>query len=584
MNNQQLNLFSMNPVKLEMGRSKFERPSRHLTSFDGGKLIPLYCEEVLPGDTVSMDFNMLCRMATPICPVMDNAYLDVHFYFVPNRLVWSHWKEYNGENTTGPWKQSIVYSIPQTTAPTSGGDNSSTTSPAVPGWAKGSVASYLGIPIKVGDISVSSLPFRAYCLIWNNYYRDQNVFSPCNVTLGDGTTSGLNSGLYPSTYDTWANSSYVYNGEKGAAPLPVCKFHDCFTSCLPEPQKGYSVPIAIGSYAPIVDAVDEIAAGNADISVFKPFNPSNLISSGTAFLDAPTGTQIIDSDSKDNYSSGTPTGAGKIYKAMLADLGAASSATVNSLREAFALQRYFEKLARGGSRYFESIKTFFGVTVPDSTVQIPEFLGGKRIPINMTSVAQTSSTDSTSPQGNLAAFSQTSASEHGIFTKSFTEHGYLFGVVCVRTEHSYQQGIPKHFLRKDLVDFYNPVFANLGEQAVLNKEIYVQGTSVVDNDGNVYDDQVFGYQEAWYEYRYSPNRISGELASTYASSLDSWHYGDYYQSLPTLGVDFIREPQSNIARTLAVQNHDQFIGDFLFNATWVRPMPLYSIPGLIDHH
>lgn len=580
MNNEQLNHFSRSPINLDISRSLFSRPKRRLTTLMSGRVYPVYCEEVVPGDSVKLNISSLVRMLTPIYPVVDNAFVDVHFYFVPNRLVWEHWKQFMGENTASPWVSNVTYTIPQLLHPNSGGDG--VTNSSQKGYATGTIGEHLGLPVK-RELSVSALPTRAYCLIWNNYYRDQNVLTPANVSLGDSDTRGTNVGIQKAggftnitAYEAYISSGlYVTNAEKGAAPLPCCKLHDYFTSCLPSPQKGPSVLLPLGMSAPVVNdstksnlfspawyygAGGDVVTGNGIVSVdFNSFGQTNVLQ--------PSSNSIFDLSNAAN--------ANPAYLSLKADLSNATASSVNALRNAFMVQRYYERLARGGSRYFEMIRAFFGVTVPDATVQIPEFLGGRRFPINVTQVAQTSSTDNVSPQGNVSAYSLTLDKQDNIFHKSFTEHGYLIGVAMIRTEHSYSQGIPRHFSRKTFSDFYAPVFANAPEQPVYKKELFAGQSS--DND-------VFGYQEAWSEYRYSPSEVCGEFRPDYAQSLDSWHYGDDYGSAPTLSPSWIIEPASNVERTLAVTGHDQFMADFLFDATWVRPMPVYSIPGLLDHH
>lgn len=579
MNNAQINHFSRVPKDIGMSRSLFERDKRVLTTFNAGRLIPVLCEEILPGDTVSIDLNMLVRMSTPIHPVMDSLWLDVHFYFCPNRLAWSHWKEFCGENTSSAWIQPVAYTIPKISAPVSGSDG--VRGSAATGFAKGSVGDYLGLPIGRAFGQVNALPFRMYGLIWNNYYRDQNVMSPCNVYLDDNVISASNNGVsktslqtFSDAYSAWITSGeYVTFGARGSAPLPVCKLHDAFTSVLPAPQKGPSVLLPLGTSAQVKNST---ATGGY-------FNPDLFTQVGSTYSSA-LGNLLAGNTTPNVghlYSDGSSTtpGTTKVFMNLEADLSNATAATVNQLRNAFMVQRYYERLARSGSRYFEWIKAFFDVTVPDATVQIPEFLGGRRVPINVTQVAQTSATDDSitdyTPQGNLSAYSLT-GDQSSLFTKSFTEHGYLMAFVMVRASHSYSQGIPRHFSRNVFTDFYVPTFAYAPEQAVRTKELYADGSSS--------DDTVFGYQEAWYEYRYCPAQICGEFRPDYAQSLDVWHYGDDYASAPSLSPDWIREPDTLVARTLAVQNHDQFIGDFLFKMRHVRCMPMYSVPGLLDHH
>lgn len=556
--------FSVNPINLDIQRSRFIRPSTHKTTFNAGNLIPIYVDEVLPGDTFKMNMSSVIRMSTPIYPVMDNANLDVYFFFVPNRLVWEHWKEFFGENNTTHWEQPTEYEVPQITAPTGG-------------WAKGTIADYMGIPTKIENISVQALPFRAYCKIWNDWFRDQNLKDPAMISMDETTTAGANTG------------DYVTNAEKGALPLKVAKYHDYFTAALPEPQKGPEVMIGgVGGYVPVVTRAEQVQRTNTPIQWYTGFkDPSNVVGNAMMIL-AGANTQTKTGDGiykavrtvNPNQYTNSLTDADPVQPVNLwGDLTNGTTTTsINALRQAFAIQRLYEKNARGGTRYIEIIKAHFGVQSPDARQQRSEYLGGTRVPINMDQVVQTSNSgNGITPQGNTAAYSLTAFNE-SMFTKSFTEHGYIIGLACIRTEHTYQQGIERFWSRKKMLDYYFPTLANLGEQAILNKEIYAQG--------NPTDDEAFGYQEAWAEYRYKPSRVSGAMRSNYQTTLDAWHYADKYASQPILSSEWIDETSANIDRTLAVQSatEDQFIADFYFACEATRPMPLYSIPGLIDHH
>lgn len=531
--------FSSNPTNIDIPRSKFNIPFDHKTTLNTGALTPIGLWETLPGDTCKIDLASLIRMTTPIYPVMDNAFMDIYFFSVPNRLVWEHWKEFMGENTTSYWTQEIEYTMPQITAPEGG-------------WTKGTIADYFGIPIGVENISVSALPFRGLALIYNEWFRDENLVEPLDINKGDATTTGSN------------GTDATNDVQCGGMPPKVAKYADYFTTALPSPQKGPDVYIPLGKTAPVI-ATNE---GGLPTGYTMPeiFANKQVTTSRTA------GAEWTLTKNSDNTLNDIANG--QAFN-LGVDLSTANGATINQLRQAFAIQRMYEKDARGGTRYTELIRSHFSVISPDARQQRPEYLGGKRIPINITQVLQTSSTDTTSPQGNVAAMSLTIDNE-GMFTKSFTEHGYVFALACIRTEHTYQQGIERMWNRKNREDFYFPTLANIGEQYIKNKEIYAQGTDE--------DEEAFGYQEAWAEYRYKPNRISGELRSTYSTPLDAWHYGDKYNQLPTLSAEWVAETKVNVERTLAVQNQDQFIGDFYFNTTWTRPMPIYSIPGLIDHH
>lgn len=554
--------FSTNP-EVDVARSKFDRSFTHKTTFNSADLIPIYVDTtIMPGDSITMDMSEVVRMATPITPVMDNANLDIYFFFVPYRLIWDHWKAFMGENETAPWTQTIQYTIPQVR-------NSATD--ATLRFLKGSVADYMGYPTAISKkYEASILPFRAYCLIWNEFFRDENLQNPVSIYKSTDST------VTTVSYNDLNYDDVTYAAYGGGKPLKACKYFDYFTSCLPQAQKGTAVQVPLGNMAPV-----RIGAPSVDLTPTYA-KATNMYDKHLNIIRQSDNEDAerqwnFKGESNDNFAQNT-------YAGVYADLSNAIGATVNQLRQAFAVQKFYEKQALGGSRYIEYIKTHFGVTNPDFRLQRPEYLGGKRIPITMNQVIQATPTDGTStPLGTTGAFSVTADSDD-MFTHSFTEHGILLGLATIRTVHSYQQGLNRMYSKKSNLDWYIPVFANLGNQAVLNKEIYLQGDSVVDTDGNIIDEQAFGYQEAWACERYMPDIVTGEMRSNYAQSLDIWHYADYYTEQPKLGDKWIKETPDNIARTLAVQSQDQFIADFYFKAIYTRPMPLYSIPGLIDHH
>lgn len=550
--------------RAEIRRARFKRDFSNITTMNEGDLVPLYVDEVLPGDTISCDMNGLIRMSTPLYPVMDNCYLDTYAFFVPCRLLWEHWENLMGQNDSSYWAEKTEYSVPQTKAPSGG-------------WDVGTIADYMGIPTGIEGISVNSLPFRAYARIWNEWFRDENLQQPVVQDTDDANENGTNGG------------GGLYNAQTGGKPMKVAKYHDYFTSCLPEPQKGEAsaIPIELGGWAPVywTDKNGNPGTGNpggyvaADAANFEFNNFSSNYKEGkTMPWDKPgsgNGTGYPIGVTSENGALGKPwpTGAQDIY--MMADMTAGNqiSITINELRQAIALQHILEADARGGTRYTELLAHEFGVTSPDSRLQRSEYLGGTRVPININQVIQQSATTDASPQGNTAAYSMTTL-RNKMCNYSAVEHGYLVILGAIRVDHSYQQGLSRMWTRKGRFDFYHPMLANLSEMAVLNKEIYAQGTAE--------DDEVFGYQEAWADYRYHPNIVTGEMRSTYAQTLDAWHYGDHYTKLPTLSSTWIQEGTENIDRTLAVQseNSHQFICDFFFDQTWTRPMPIYSIPGL----
>lgn len=539
MNRNSENRFAENP-QVSVSRSRFQRNSDNKTTFNTGDLIPIYLDEVLPGDTHQIDLACVMRMATPIFPVMDNAFCDFYFFFVPNRLLWEHWKEFMGENRETAWTPKTEYSIPQVTAPTGG-------------WAEGTLADYLGLPTKVEGISVSALPGRAYGLIYNEWFRNQNVTQPTLVEVTDATTTGKNDG-------SATNDSAITL----AKPLKAAKVFDYYTGALPEPQKGEPIQLPMQGNAELkLYNLNE----NEELEWPAPSSTAATLSGFTEILKIngkQTGLRV-----EANRNGNTNTGMLK------ADMSSVTAATINQLRQAFQIQKLLEKDARGGTRYREVLREHFGVISPDSRMQIPEYLGGYRLPINVSQVIQTSATDNTSPQGNTAALSVTTMSK-GMFTKSFTEHGFIMGLAVVRTDQTYQQGIERMWSRKGRYDYYWPVLANIGEQAILNKEIYAQGGTK--------DEEAFGYQEAWAEYRYKPSKVTALFRSNAQQSLDAWHYAQDYDKLPTLSTAWMEQGNAEMKRTLARSDQPDFIADFYFMNSTTRCMPVYSIPGLIDHH
>lgn len=569
--------FSKNPTA-EISRSRFRRPQSIKFTANAGQLIPFYIDEVLPGDTMQVTTSKLIRMQTPATPFMDNVYADVYYFFVPNRLVWQHWKEFMGENTQSPWISNVEYSVPQILCPAV----SSNVSPDDSGndwygWEPGTIADYLGIPGRYApsfqQYTVSALPFRAYTLIWNEWFRDQNTQYPQNVPTGDAQITGT------------GDSTGLNQGVTGGYPLPVGKFRDYFTSCLPAPQKGPDVLLPLGEKAPVYAFEDQINHELMPKLSSGNFVPTHWIGSegGTFVNDQAYITNFFGEDDGGATirTGGTTTLSGEhesiVPDNLWTDLSVATASTVNQLRLAFQMQKIYEKMARGGSRYIEILYSFFGVTSPDSRLQRPEYLGGNRMLVNVNQVVQNSES-ATTPQGTTTAYSLT-VDTHEDFTHSFVEHGFLIGLICFRYDHTYQQGIERFWTRKGMFDFYWPTLANIGEQPVYNREIFVQGNSTV-------DDEVFGYQEAWADYRYKPNRVAGEMRSGVPNSLDVWHLADYYTELPTLSDGWIREDKTNVDRVLAVtsQVSHQFFGDIYVENISTRAMPLFSIPGLIDHH
>lgn len=550
--------FALNPTRMDMSRSRFDRSHSIKTSFNVGDVIPFYVDEVLPGDTFDVQTSKVVRLQTLLTPVMDNIYLDTYYFFVPNRLCWEHWREFMGENTQSAWIPQTEYSVPQLKAPAGG-------------WSVGTLADYFGIPTGVANLSVSALPFRAYALIMNEWFRDENLSDPLSIPVTDAAVTGVNTG------------DYITDVAKGGLPFKAAKYHDYFTSCLPSPQKGpdVQIPVAQGGNLPVVPMTEKVSSslltGKSYTATFTHGSPDSSYNWKVNALgfkaDGSEGS--VSNSSANTDGSLTPV----INNLWALQDTSVTAATINQLRTAFQIQKLYERDARGGTRYIEILKSHFGVTSPDARLQRPEYLGGNRVPITINQIIQNSGTGegSATPQGTVTGQSLTT-DVHSDFRKSFVEHGFVIGVMVARYDHTYQQGLERFWSRSDRFDYYWPVFANLGEQAVKNREIYAQGTAQ--------DDEVFGYQEAWADYRYKPSHVTGEMRSQYAQSLDVWHLADKYASLPKLSDSWIREDKSVVDRVLAVTSSvsNQLFADLYIENRTTRPMPLYSIPGLIDHH
>lgn len=517
----------------DVRRSTFDRGSTYKTTFDSGYLVPIFVDEVLPGDTFDFEATLFGRLNTPIVPFFDDLFIDTHFFFVPNRLVWDNWENF----ITGPNEDNnnTEYLVPQCSAPEGG-------------FPVQGIQDYFGVPPLVSGISMDAMPLRAYNLIYNEWYRDENLISKVPVSKGDGPDD-------PSDYKL----------------LRRGKRKDYFTSALPWPQKGPGVEFSLGQTAPVVgngmalgfeDFADAyMSSGDSRMLVRKASSPPSASSTSTATGTVFTGSYWLGVSRQSNRSG------------LVADLSAASAVTINSFRMAYQMQAFMEQLARGGSRYIEVIRTMFNVVSPDARLQRPEYLGGSSSPLELQTVAQTSATDGTTPQGNLAAY--------GVFTsvrpkweKSFVEHGYIIGICSVRSNLTYQQGIPRMFSRRTRYDYYWPAFAHLGEQAILRKEIFATGTDA--------DDEVFGYQERNGEYRFGYSKVTGKLRSTDPQSLDVWHLSQKFETAPTLSADFINE-NPPVDRVIAVQDEPEFFLDCRFDCFCTRPMPVYAVPGLITH-
>lgn len=533
--------------EMKASRTRFNRDQTILTTFDSGKLIPFYVDEVLPGDTFNVDTAAIIRMTTPKYPVFDDAFIDFYYFYCPNRILWDNFKQFMGEVENTPWMPTKDYKVPQIVV-------KGTPSEGLP--KENSILDYMGVPTKVGaPFSINALPIRAYVMIWNEFFRDENVDNAATWKSTNGDVE------YLDTDDEGNLEKNLQQAINGGRCLPVNKFHDYFTSCLPYPQRGPAVTLPMEGNAPVYgyNTIQDSVKTTDKIILNQPW-PTN---GTTGFLNTEkagklTGKGVLDGG---NYTA----------EAFLkADLSKATAATINDLRKAVAVQQYYEALARGGSRYREQVQALWNVTISDKTVQIPEYLGGGRYHVNINQIVQTVDNDQ-APLGETGAMSVTPINESS-FTKSFEEHGFVIGVCCVRHNRSYQQGLERFWSRKDRLDYYVPQFANLGEQPVKKKEIMLTGKGT--------DEETFGYQEAWADYRMKPNRVSGLMRSNATGTLDFWHYADNYSTVPTLSQEWMEEGKAEIARTLIVQNEPQFFGAIRIANKTTRRMPLYSVPGL----
>lgn len=540
-------------------RSIFDRSSSYKTSFNAGELIPFFVDEVLPGDTFDITTAKVVRTQTLLTPLMDNLYLDTFYFFVPNRLVWDHWKEFCGENTSGAWAPTQEYTIPTVSAPEGG-------------FSSGTLADYMGLPVGVNwkasdPLAPSALPFRAYALICDHFFRDENLMDPLLIPTGDANQTGV-------------NDSSLSAPANGGKPFVACRYHDYFSSALPAPQKGdpVSIPIDIPLFKQGHIPVTTIPYEAID----TPQDKERLIAyvaggatTNNQFAVANARSVCVDSNNK-LLVAGASANVTPIAPANLAAILPEQNVnfTINQFRLAYTMQCFLERLARGGSRYSELLLSLFGVKSPDARLQDPEYLGGNRIPLSVTEATNTAQTE-IDFLGDVGAKS-VSSDVHSDFVKSFTEHGYVIGLMCVRYDHSYSQCLNRMWTRKKFTDFYNPMFANLGEVPIYKAELYATSATIAD------DSNIFGYQEIWADYRYKPNMVTGEMRPGVTNSLAHWHLADNYSTEPTLSAGWIVEDKSNVDRVLAVQSKvsNQFWADIFIKNKCTRCMPMYSIPGL----
>lgn len=563
----------------EIQRSTFDRSASYKTSFNTGDLIPFFVDEVLPGDTFDISTAKVVRSQTMLTPIMDNIFLDTYYFFVPNRLIWKHWREFCGENTEGAWAPTVEYTIPTISSPKGG-------------FASGTLADYMGLPVGVewkatDPLAPSALPFRAYALICNEFFRDQNLTDPLLISLEDANQTGTN------------GANYANDVANGGKPFKAAKLHDYFTSALPSPQKGdpVGIPISVPGFSGGVFPVTTASAASIPAKAYpamwasapQAFNsssPTNASGYGNVAAMYRSGESIGNNNgimlhqntgSQNNLHFLTPVNLVTNIPNQGTSGSQEVSFSVNELRLAFAYQRFLEQLARSGSRYTELLLGLFGVRSPDARLQRPEYLGGNRVPINVSEVTNNAQS-ADDYLGDLGAKSTTGDVNHD-FVKSFTEHGYLIGLMVARYDHSYSQGLQRFWTRKKFTDFYNPKFANLGETAIYQAEIMATSANIADSA------KVFGYQEIWADYRYKPSMVTGEMRPGVTNSLAHWHLSDYYAQVPTLSDGWIREDGRMVDRVLSVQStvSNQFWADIFVRNKCTRPMPMYSVPGLLDH-
>lgn len=540
--------------QMKASRTRFNRDQTILTTFDAGKLVPFYVDEVLPGDTFSVDTAAIIRMTTPKYPVMDDSFIDFYYFFCPDRILWDSFKHFMGEVEEKPWMPAKTYAVPQIEI--NGTD-------AKPAPDERSILDYMGVPTKVKKpFTINALPIRAYVKIWNEYFRDENVDNAAVLKSDDADVTYTMSTGKEDTIEKELQEAVT-----GGNLLPVNKFHDYFTSCLPYPQRGPEVTIGLTGAAGVQAYTDKDLKNKTEATI-------NSFTSQTDF-GGTTNQRLYDMFLWDGTPAQMYVGKGteKAQYYLGADLSKVEATTINQLRQAISVQQYYEALARGGSRYREQVQAIWDVVISDKTVQVPEYLGGGRYHVNINQIVQTSGqqTNDDTPIGETGAMSVTPINESS-FTKSFEEHGFVIGVCCVRHNRSYQQGLERFWSRKDRLDYYVPQFANLGEQPVKKKEIMLTGDTT--------DDETFGYQEAWADYRMKPNRVSGLMRSNATTTLDFWHYADNYSTVPTLSQEWMAEGKKEIARTLIVEDEPQFFGAIRVANKTTRRMPLYSVPGL----